>query len=453
MKKGNAESQIFPYAEDRAGFLGFIIGLSGLSFIELIFFGLLFRAFIDDITTIWIIVGTLAAFYIWLVLRLMTVLDTQHELTEQQLKLRYGAGFKFDIPRPLLASAAPAKTEVGFLVGRARFDEEKQSVNITFSEKGQMLLTLRKPVLCRLSRFKQKMTDSVLLSVNQPDEFLNALDLPESVISREQTHVGIQSEGISVAPVSTLPEHQREKSVAIELRDLTCTYGDKLAVSSLDLTIYKGEIFGFLGPNGAGKTTTIKMMVGLLRPTGGSCFFNGIDVWQAPLEAKWQFGYVADRAILYERLTGREFLQFIGQLRSLPFAAAEDRIAKLLKLVELDSEADRLCGQYSFGMKRKLALAAALLPEPSLLILDEPLSGLDPFSAHQIKELFRTLANDGTTIFLSSHDLSTIESLCHRVGILNRGRLVMEGGPGDLRQQLAVPNLESLFLSVTARQS
>ena len=450
MHKAEAlQSQFFPYAEERAGFLGLLIGISGLSFIELIFFGLLFRAFIKNITTVWIIVGVLAVLYIWLVLRMMTVLDTQHELTETELKLRYGAGFKCDIPRALLVSASTCEAEVGLLIGRARFDEEKQQVNIAFSPKGQLLLTLHKPILCQLSHVKQRMVESVLLNVDEPDKLLTALNLPEAAKAGEAPEA--ESVPVNRLPVATA--FDREEMAAIELTDLTCNYGEKSAVSSLDLTVFAGEIFGFLGPNGAGKTSTIKMMVGLLRPTAGTCAFNGINVWQSPLEAKLQFGYVADRAILYERLTGREFLQFIGQLRSLPFDFTEARIAKLLELLELDSEADRLCGQYSLGMKRKLALAAALLPEPPILVLDEPLSGLDPLSAYKIKQLFQTLASEGTTIFLSSHDLPTIELLCHRVGILHQGQLVMMGRPADLRQQLSAPNLEALFLSITAGKS
>jgi len=157
-------------------------------------------------------------------------------------------------------------------------------------------------------------------------------------------------------------------------------------------------------------------------------------------------GYVPDRAILYERLTGREFL---AQIRSMPRQEADERIADLLELLELTERADSICGAYSFGMKRKLALAGALLHRPPVLILDEPLNGLDPRSARRLKDLFAELAAGGTAILLSTHDLATAETVCHRVGIIHRGRLVAEGSTDELREIVAAPDLETVFLSLT----
>lgn len=169
----------------------------------------------------------------------------------------------------------------------------------------------------------------------------------------------------------------------------------------------------------------------------------------ASLAAKAALGYVADRAMLYERLTGREFLAFLAQLRGIPRSKANERIEHLLALLDLKERAESACGTYSFGMKRKLALAGALVHQPPVLVLDEPLNGLDPLSARRLKDLFSELAGEGTAIFLSTHDLATAESICHRVGIIQRGRLLVEGSAAELRQLAAASNLEDVFLTLT----
>ncbi len=240
---------------------------------------------------------------------------------------------------------------------------------------------------------------------------------------------------------------------ALRLDDLSRHFGDTVVINGLSLAIPRGEIYGFLGPNGAGKTTTIKMIVGLLRPTAGRVIVAGHDVWAAPLVAKAAFGFVPDRSLLYERLTGVEYLHFLAQMRGLPQAEADAEIDTLLDLFDLTPHAHRLSGVYSFGMKRKLALAGALLHRPSVLILDEPLNGLDPRSAHRLKQLFVEWAEQGKTIFLSTHDLHTAESVCHRVGIIHQGELMAEGSAEELRTLAAVPDLESVFLSLTEETS
>lgn len=243
------------------------------------------------------------------------------------------------------------------------------------------------------------------------------------------------------------------KDSPIRTGHLTRTFGSIMAVDDLNLNIQPGEIYGFLGSNGAGKTTTIKMLVGLLEPGSGHAWIVGHDVWTGPLAAKAALGYVADRSILYERLTGREFLAFIGQLRGVPQRETGERIAHLLDLLELTEHADRLCGAYSFGMKRKLSLAGALLHQPQVLILDEPLNGLDPRSARRIKDLFIDLSSAGIAILLSTHDLATAEAVCNRIGIIHRGRLLVEGSAAELRHMAAAPDLEAVFLNLTADQS
>jgi ABC-2 type transport system ATP-binding protein len=193
------------------------------------------------------------------------------------------------------------------------------------------------------------------------------------------------------------------------------------------------------------------MLVGLLQPTAGCASLAGYDVWREPIQARTALGYVADRALLYDRLSAREFLAFLAQLRGLPLKDMQARIASLLDLLELTEVAERLCGSYSFGMKRKLAVAGALLHEPAVLILDEPLNGLDPRSARRLKDLFAHLVAGGTTIFLSTHDLATAEEICQRIGILHQGRLLAEGSLAELRDLASASDLEGVFLSLTAQ--
>ena len=240
------------------------------------------------------------------------------------------------------------------------------------------------------------------------------------------------------------------RAVAIRTENLTRRYKSFTAVDNLNLGVQPGEIYGFLGANGAGKTTTMKMLVGLLQPDAGHAWISGHDAWKEPLAARAALGYVADRSMLYDRLTGREFLAFLTQMRGIPEQVAGARVEHLLDLLELKDRADTACGSYSFGMKRKLAIAGALVHEPPVLILDEPLNGLDPLSAHRLKDLFAELAAGGTAIFLSTHDLATAESICQRVGIIHKGRLLVEGSASELRQVAAAPDLEAVFLTLTA---
>ena len=239
----------------------------------------------------------------------------------------------------------------------------------------------------------------------------------------------------------------------IRSENLTRRYKGFVAVDNLNLAVHRGEIYGFLGSNGAGKTTTMKMLVGLLQPDAGHAWIADHDVWNEPMLAKTAFGYVADHTMLYDRLTGREFLDFLAQIRGMPEQVASKRIEQLLDVLELRDRADTACSTYSFGMKRKLVIAGALIHKPQVLILDEPLNGLDPLSARRLKNLFAELAANGTTIFLSTHDLATAESLCHRVGIIHKGHLLVEGSSSELRQIAGAPGLEEAFLSLTAEET
>lgn len=238
----------------------------------------------------------------------------------------------------------------------------------------------------------------------------------------------------------------------ITLVHLGKNFGSLWAVKDLDLAVNPGELFGFLGPNGAGKTTTIRLMVGLLRPTTGSAAIAGHDVQQDALAAKQSLGYLAQTPLLYDRLTGREFLRFTGGLYDLPEDESDARASDLLALLDLDDKADQLIESYSGGMRHKIGLCAAMLHRPRVLILDEPLAGMDPASSRRIKDVLLELRANGTTIFLSTHMLEIAEQLCDRVAILDHGQLVAVGTVAELRAALtssAGKSLESLFLQLT----
>jgi len=238
----------------------------------------------------------------------------------------------------------------------------------------------------------------------------------------------------------------------IQTVKLTRHYGSLVAVQDLDLTVEPGELFGFLGPNGAGKTTTIRMLVGLLRPTGGTAIVAGHDVRQEPLAVKRALGYLAQTPLLYDKLTGREFLRFVGGLYGLTDETIEARAERLLPLMDLAEKADQPIESYSGGMRHKIGLCSALLHEPRVLVLDEPLAGMDPYGARRIKDVLRELCRKGVTVFMSTHILEIAERVCDRVGILDRGRLIAVGTMEELRAQAestAETTLEDLFLQLT----
>jgi len=237
----------------------------------------------------------------------------------------------------------------------------------------------------------------------------------------------------------------------IELKDLTKTYGNYAAVQRLNLSIGRGEIFGFIGPNGAGKTTTIKMMGGVTAPTEGVVTIAGIDMQAQPQEAKRRIGFIPDRPFLYEKLTGLEFLRFTADIYGVSEREFPDQAAAALSMFSLTDWSNELIESYSHGMKQRLIMAAALLHEPQVLIVDEPMVGLDPLAVIMVKNLFKRLASQGVTIFMSTHTLSVAEDICDRIGILNRGRLIASGTADDLRREANVSgaDLEMVFLNLT----
>ena len=237
----------------------------------------------------------------------------------------------------------------------------------------------------------------------------------------------------------------------ISINNLTKMYGDFKAVSNLSLEVPPGQVFGFLGPNGAGKTTTIKVLSGLLPPTEGHVLVGGYDVVKEPLKAKAETGFIPDTPFLFERLTGSEFLRFSGRLYGMAnrevMQAAEDK----LRFFDLTQWGNHLIENYSHGMKKRLAMAAALMHNPSVLIIDEPMVGLDPKGARKVRNLFKDLARKGMTIFLTTHELSTAEAVCERIGIIHHGKITALGSVEELGRLIRAPgsHLEEIFLRLT----
>ena len=237
----------------------------------------------------------------------------------------------------------------------------------------------------------------------------------------------------------------------IQLKNLTKHYGKLAAVHELNLEVSAGEIFGFLGPNGAGKTTTIRCMMGILKPSSGQILLGGYDVIQEAQQAKAICGFIPDRPFIYEKLSGQEFLNFVGKLHRVEDRRLEGRIAELLERMELTPWRDELVESYSHGMKQRLVVCAALIHEPHILIIDEPMVGMDPKGARTLKDLFRSLAKSGTTVFLSTHSIGVAEEICHRIGIIQKGRLIACGSMAEIHRQASHNNgnLESVFLELT----
>jgi ABC-2 type transport system ATP-binding protein len=237
----------------------------------------------------------------------------------------------------------------------------------------------------------------------------------------------------------------------IELFDVTKIYGDKLAVDQLTLEVKRGELFAFLGPNGAGKTTTIKMLCGLLFPTKGTLRVGGFDVRTEGDKARQIISYVPDQPFLYEKLTGREFLEFIMEMYGMDAVLGRRRIGELIDTFSLNTFADDLTESYSHGMKQRTVFAAALLHQPEVLIVDEPMVGLDPKSQRLVKDLMRREIARGVAVFMSTHLLGDVEELATRIGIVHRGRLIGCGTLDTLRKQAAHDgSLEDVFLRLTS---
>jgi ABC-2 type transport system ATP-binding protein len=237
----------------------------------------------------------------------------------------------------------------------------------------------------------------------------------------------------------------------IKLERLTKRYGSFTAVDGIDLHVPRGELFGFLGPNGAGKTTTLRIIAGILRPTAGRVLLAGVDLLTDPMRAKAHLGFIPDRPFVYDKLTGGEFLRFVAGLYGQDGATIERRIGELLELFELTPWTDELVESYSHGMRQKLIISSALIHRPELIVVDEPMVGLDPKGARLLKDIFRAFVERGGTVLMSTHTLEVAQVMCDRIAIVQTGRIVAEGTMAQLREQTAAgdASLEDLFLRLT----
>jgi ABC-2 type transport system ATP-binding protein len=242
--------------------------------------------------------------------------------------------------------------------------------------------------------------------------------------------------------------------VAVDTRGLTRDFGSFRAVDGLDLSVPAGSFYGFLGPNGAGKSTTIKCLTGLLRPSAGAMRILGIDPLAQPVDVKRRIGVVPEDLALFDRLTGEETLAFVAQVHGMEPATARSRSGDLLQLMDLKEAGNTLVADYSHGMRKKLSLAAALLPGPRLLFLDEPFEGIDAVASRQIKDLLQSFVSRGGTIFLTSHILEIVERLCTHIGVIARGRMVAQGPIAHLRSQAGGGRtLEELFIQLVGGEA
>ena len=241
----------------------------------------------------------------------------------------------------------------------------------------------------------------------------------------------------------------------IELTALTKRYGSFTAVDAIDLRVPKGELFGFLGPNGAGKTTTLRMIAGILRPTAGTVRIGGLDISTDPIAAKRILGFIPDRPFIYEKLTGIEFLRFVGGLYSQNGKDIENRSRELLAMFDLELWRDELVESYSHGMRQKLIISSALVHRPDVIVVDEPMVGLDPKAARILKDLFREYVRRGHTIMMSTHTLQVAETLCDRIGIIQNGKIRALGTMDDLRvaSEHGDSGLEDIFLRLTGENA
>ncbi len=241
----------------------------------------------------------------------------------------------------------------------------------------------------------------------------------------------------------------------ISIRNLTKRFGEKVAVDNLNLEVAGGELFSFLGPNGAGKTTTIKLMTGLLKPTSGEILIGGYDIQKDAINAKGLIGYIPDFPFLYEKLTAREFIEFIGMLYKMDSGEIDRSSKELFETFEMSSYVDNLIEDYSHGMKQRLVMCASLIHDPKLIIVDEPMVGLDPKSSRIVKQILKEKARGGVTVFLSTHTLSVAEELSDRVGIIHKGRLIALGSVDEIREMAhsSSNTLEDVFLELTEEKA
>ncbi|CAM2011243.1 ABC transporter ATP-binding protein [Acanthopleuribacter pedis] len=451
-------NQTFSYTHDKSTYLP-IAGLFALLCVaESTVLGFLAVHFLDDPWHLWVAVAFVLL--LGLVARALSApLFTQHGWDGDNLAINYGPR-RWLVKRDWIAAVEPVQESLSGLEPlAARYDEDEGRLTACFSESGQLLIRLKQPRSFKVGISKHAETDTLLINTEQAPLLRELLGFNDQTTTtqptRDQPTRALQSAATTSPPTQPRPQPAAKPSLdpeaapVLAIRALTKQFGEVKAVDQLDLNVAPGEIVALLGCNGAGKTTTIKMITGLLEPDGGQVVIGGHDLWRDGLAAKELFGYVPDHAAFYGKLSGREQLQFIAQVRGLPRAESEAEIDRLIAELDLTQAQHRGNAGYSLGMKRKLSLAAAMLHHPKLLILDEPFNGLDPWAAQQLKTMLTACRAGGTAILLSTHDLATAERFCDRVAMLNKGCKSVDADVADLCAQHG--GLEQAFFAETTR--
>lgn len=448
----NAGTISIPYTEDRH--LAHAAGLTwGLVFgLESFAIGTLALIFMP---TIWLklaaIVLLVGGSSFVLVRIVLAPLWTAHSLTHEALIVRYGHD-TLSVPRQQIATIVPVHERLpqGYQAGFST-DPRHERLVAALSPKNQFLIALDSPLETIVSG-KPFTAREILINADRPELILgiiSTVDATDPTMTPVTAPTFARTQQPPVPRPSTRVKHRQHlPGEGVVCIGIAKRYGNHQAVHALSFHVAPGEIVGLLGPNGAGKSTTIAMLTGILAPDSGTIRLAGHDLTYQGMDARRALGYVPDRPILYDTLTGREFLSYIAQLRALPHAIADASITHLIAALGLAPHADRLCRTYSFGTRSKITLAAALMHDPAVLILDEPFNGLDPQSAADVRAMLNQRAEAGAAILLSTHDLAIAESFCDRILVMAQGALVAEGDPQTLTQHGEV-SLEERFRDLT----
>lgn len=469
-KTMSRETQAFTYHKKSSDLQSFVYGFMVLLVMGEIPVFVLLLLYLKSTVGRGVVLSIIALELLVVVYILPSLLFMKHSIRGDNLTIRFGIYFKGIIPLGNIATANLVNDvhPKGMFNFGADYDRERNMLRVMAGSKSIILIELKQPQRFRMSLFRSILAPGILINADEPEHFLEALQqrMPASGEMTVQMSPARVIESPPASPVddsfSVIPHSLVNPVIAfarpdtalgwaLETQSLVRYYGSFKAVDKIDLRVQPGEIYGFLGPNGAGKTTTMNMVAGLLRPSGGAIRVFGRDVRREPLAAKKLLGYVAEHPIVYDRLTGREFIRFSAELYRTLRAGLEERIEQLLAGFDLADAADVLIRTYSQGMRRKIALAAAVVHSPSLLVLDEPTNGVDPRGAWVIKNLLRSLSEQGAAVLMSTHVLEVAENMCDRVAIIDKGRIVAEGTVNDLKEQSQMPdsNLEDVFLALT----
>ena len=380
----------------------------------------------------------------------LSIFLTKHTLTPTSLVLRQGINLKavVDLGNILTVAKVKAKLSIPFGI---HYLADSETIQITTGTSNLIEVELLQPQIFKPLLGRKIKAQKIVFNVDKPESFLESVTQKLKKTVRESKSKEQELISTPLPLASNIRRANKAGQCAIKVTNLTKKYDDFVAVEKLNIEVNYGEIFGFLGPNGAGKTTTINTIVGLLKPDAGSIKIGNFDLKSETLEAKAMFGYVAETPIVYENLTGAEFLQFVAKLYPVDKSDTAGRIERFLDLFNLNEWKDKPIKIYSQGMRRKIAIAAALVHNPRILILDEPTNGLDPAGIHKVKEVLFELRSKEVAILMSTHILEIAERMCDRVGIINRGRIVAQGQLSKLLKSTKdkKSSLEEIFLNLT----